>query len=206
MKRNVSDRILLILKKGGEVSVAALAAELGITKEGARLHLLKLAEQHYVKSTQKTEGVGRPITYYSLSQKGQSEFPDAHATVTVELLRSVKKLLGDNAVDLMITEREQQVHQRYEQEIEGSKSLEERLERLCAIRSAEGYMAEWRTENGDYFLIQNHCPIGAAANECGGFCRAELANFKRLIGSEFEMERVHHLMSGANHCVYKITS
>jgi predicted ArsR family transcriptional regulator len=32
-------------------------------------------------------------------------------------------------------------------------------------------------EGKEYFLIENHCPICAAATECQGFCRAELSNF-----------------------------
>lgn len=205
MKQSVADRILMILKEHKEISVAGLAVELGITKEGARLHLLKLTEMDFVKSIQKSEGVGRPVTYYSLSQKGLSKFPNTHAAVAVELLRSVKKLLGDNAVDLMITDRENQVYQRYEQEIQNSKTMEERLEHLSKIRSEEGYMAEWKTEKGEYFFIENHCPIGDAAAECQGFCHAELTSFKKLIGGEFQIERVQHIMSGGHRCIYKIS-
>ena len=34
-------------------------------------------------------------------------------------------------------------------------------------------LTEWNTENGEYFFMENHCPIGAAAAECLGFCDAE---------------------------------
>ncbi|ODS87721.1 MAG: transcriptional regulator [Chryseobacterium sp. SCN 40-13] len=204
MKQSIGDRILMILKENDEISVAALANELGITKEGARLHLLKLTEMDLVKNIRKNEGVGRPVTYYSLSHKGHSKFPNTHATVTVELLRSVKKLLGENAVNLLINDRENQIYQRYEQEIQNSNTMEERLEYLSKIRSEEGYMAEWKTENGKYLYIQNHCPIVAAAAECRGFCNAELTSFKKLIGGEFQIERVQHILSGAHRCIYKI--
>ena len=206
MKKSAVERILMILKMRGEISAAALAIELGITKEGVRLHLLKLAEEDLVKTNIKSEGVGRPITYYSLSQKGLSKFPDTHAHITVELLQSVKKLLGDNALDLLISEREKQVYERYEKEIRSAQTVEERLERLSQIRSKEGYMAEWKKENDEYFLIENHCPICAAATECQGFCRAELANFKQLIGNEFKIERIQHIVSGGNRCVYRISN
>src|SRR5690606_34028046 len=165
----------------------------------------KLTEMDLVKNIRKNEGVGRPVTYYSLSHKGHSKFPNTHANVTVELLRSVKKLLGENALNLLITDRESQIYQRYEQEIRHSTTLEERLEYLSKIRSEEGYMAEWKTEKGEYFYIQNHCPIGTAAAECHGFCNAELASFKKLMGSQFQIERVQHILSGAHRCIYKIS-
>lgn len=190
----------------GETSTATLATELGITKEGSRLHLLKLVEEGLVNANSKSEGVGRPVIYYSLSKTGLAKFPDTHANITVELLRSIKALLGDNAMDLLISEREKQVYKRYEKEIKtATQTLEERLDKLSQIRSEEGYMAEWKKENDDYFFIENHCPICAAATECQGFCRAELANFRQLLGAEFEIERLQHIVSGGNRCVYRIS-
>ncbi|UBM59503.1 transcriptional regulator [Marinilongibacter aquaticus] len=205
MKKAASDRILMILKMKGEASLATLAAELGISKEGARLHLVKMAEQDLVQVASKSEGVGRPIAYYSLSEKGLSKFPDTHAQITVELLQSVKKLLGENALELLINDRETQVFTHYEKLLDGSVTIEKRLEKLSRIRSEEGYMAEWKKEEGTYYLVENHCPICAAATECQGFCRSELKNFKQLIGQDFEVERTQHIVSGGQRCVYKIS-
>ena len=205
MRKTTVDRILMFIKMRGEISAATLANELGITKEGVRLHLLKLVEEDLVESYTKNEGVGRPTTYYSLSQKGMSKFPDTHALVTVELLRSVKNLLGENALDLLISQREQHVYQRYEKEMKDASSIEERLKILTKMRSQEGYMAEWTKADGIYYFIENHCPICAAATECQKFCRAELSNFRQLIGNEFKIERIQHIVSGNHRCIYRIT-
>ncbi|MEH0153016.1 metalloregulator ArsR/SmtB family transcription factor [Limibacter armeniacum] len=204
MKKTASDKILMILKMRGKITAAALAKELGITKEGVRLQLVKLTEEDLVETTSKREGVGRPVTYYSLSEKSTSKFPDSHAQMTVELLQSVKSLLGDNALDLLINDREKKIYQRYEDELKKATTIEKRLTKLCKIRSDEGYMAEWKKEKGEYFLIENHCPICAAATECQGFCRSELNNFRQLMGDEFLVERVQHIVSGEERCTYRI--
>jgi predicted ArsR family transcriptional regulator len=204
MKKNPTDIILMFLKMQGEATALRIAEELSITKEGARKHLLNLTAEDLVKPSMKSEGVGRPSTYYSLTEKGLSKFPDKHAQITIELLQSVKKLLGENALDLLISDREAQVYQRYEKALHDASTLEERLDRLSKMRSEEGYMAEWTKENDTYFLIENHCPICAAAAECQGFCRSELRNFKQLIGDKFEVERVQHIVSGGQRCVYQI--
>ena len=122
----------------------------------------------------------------------------------MELLRSVKNLLGDNALDLLIGDREKQTYGRYEVLLADAVTLEERLEKLALIRTEEGYMAEWRKEGDEYCLIENHCPICAAAIECQGFCRAELTNFKSLIGKEYNVERIKHILAGGQRCVYRI--
>ncbi|MAE87871.1 MAG: MarR family transcriptional regulator [Flammeovirgaceae bacterium] len=190
----------------GEVTASSVAEELGMTKEGARQHLLKLEKQELIRGKAKSEGVGRPVTYYKLSEKGLAEFPDSHAQVTVDLLQSVKNLLGENALNLLISDREKQTYHRYEQALSDDKTLEARLEKLTELRTNEGYMADWKKEDNAYYLIENHCPICAAAKECQGFCRAELKNFKQLIGEEYQVERVKHILAEDSRCVYKITS
>ena len=204
MKKNASDRILMLLKMRGEATTQLIAEELAITKEGARKHLLNLSENGLVKVTVKNEGVGRPTSYYSLSDKSLSRFPNTHADVTVQLLRSVKKLLGDNALDLLITDREAVVYKRYAKEMKDAETLEQKLGVLSKKRSEEGYMAEWKKEGDAYYLIENHCPICAAATECQGFCRSELNNFKQLIGADYEMDRVEYIIENGTRCVYKI--
>ncbi|MCQ9636715.1 transcriptional regulator [Chryseobacterium sp. WG23] len=206
MKKSAADRILMFLKMRGEATSHLIAEELTVTKEGARKHLLNLAQEGLIQSTVKSEGVGRPSTYYTLTEKGLGRFPDTHADVTVQLLKSVKNLLGENALDLLISDREKNTHNRYEKALAKSKSLEQRLEILVKVRSDEGYMAEWKKEGHDYFLTENHCPICAAATECQGFCRAELSNFQSLIGKNYTVERVDHIISGGQRCVYKISN
>ncbi|WP_250254233.1 metalloregulator ArsR/SmtB family transcription factor [Chryseobacterium sp. Marseille-Q3244] len=205
MKKPAADRILMFLKMRGEATSLLIAKELSITKEGARKHLLNLAEAGLIEPTMKSEGVGRPSTYYILTDKGLAQFPDTHAEVTVQLLKSVKNILGENALDLLISDREKNTHERYEKDLAKTKNLEQRLEVLAEARSKEGYMAEWKKEGKEYFLIENHCPICAAATECQGFCRAELSNFQSLIGKEYNVERVDHIISGGQRCVYKIS-
>ncbi|WEK33531.1 MAG: transcriptional regulator [Candidatus Pseudobacter hemicellulosilyticus] len=204
MKKSISDRILLFLKMKGEAEVAALSEELQMTKEGIRQQLLKMVEEGLVSSRTQSKGVGRPITYYAIAEKGTARFPDSHAEVTVQLLQSVKKLLGENALDLLISEREKQTLQRYETAMAGMDSIDQRLDKLSQIRSEEGYMATWKKENEEYFLVENHCPICAAATECQGFCRAELKNFQQLIGQDFDVDRVQHIISDGQRCVYRI--
>lgn len=205
MKRDASDRILMFLKMLGQATALLISEELDITKEGARKHLLNLATEGYIQSSQVSEGVGRPTTYYTLTEKGLSKFPDTHADITVQLLKSVKNLLGENALELLINDREKAVYEKYVKEMNKAKTIEKKLEALCEIRTNEGYMAEWKKDKKDFLLIENHCPICAAATECQGFCRSELTNFQMLIGSKYKIERINHIVSGGQRCVYRIS-
>ncbi|WP_087138197.1 helix-turn-helix transcriptional regulator [Elizabethkingia meningoseptica] len=204
MKKNPTDKILMFLKMRGEATSLIIADELAITKEGARKHLLSLSADRLVKATVKSSGVGRPSTFYSLTENGMARFPDTHADVTVQLLRSVKNVLGENALNLLISDRESVVYERYEKALAGTKTLDQKLKILSQKRSEEGYMAEWKKDNDTYFLIENHCPICAAATECQGFCRSELNNFRELLGPEYRIERTEYIIDNGKRCTYKI--
>ncbi|MGH7865744.1 MAG: hypothetical protein ACREQB_12195, partial [Candidatus Binataceae bacterium] len=69
----------------------------------------------------------------------------------------------------------------------------------------QGYMAECsRRADGAYLLIENHCPICAAARSCQGLCRDELALFRAALGAGVEVERIEHILAGARRCAYLI--
>jgi predicted ArsR family transcriptional regulator len=65
-------------------------------------------------------------------------------------------------------------------------------------------MAEASEEDGVFTLVENHCPICAAASACKGLCDRELSVFERVLGPDCTVERVEHLLSGARRCAYQI--
>ena len=66
-------------------------------------------------------------------------------------------------------------------------------------------MAEWREqEDGSLLLLENHCPICAAATACQGFCRAELEVFRAVLGPDALVTRQEHIVSGGRRCSYAI--
>src|ERR1700737_5202139 len=60
--------------------------------------------------------------------------------------------------------------------------------------------------DGSFLLIENHCPICAAAKTCQGFCRSELELFRAAFGTEALVMRQEHLLSNGRRCVYRVTS
>src|SRR5262249_8305363 len=109
------------------------------------------------------------------------------------------------ALERLIAAREAETRAHYTTALAGADTLQERIARLATIRSREGYMAEWRRDGDDYMLLENHCPICAAAATCQGLCRAELALFRAVLGAEATVMRTDHILAGARRCVYRIT-
>lgn len=200
-----ADRILMALKMHGALSSAALGKQLGITGEAARQQLLRLAEQDLVVSSSEAKGVGRPLLLWDLTSAAQSRFPDTHASLTAQLLGIIRMHMGEGALETIIDVREAETRTRYQSELAGKQDLADRVAALAALRTEEGYMAEWREEpDGSFVLIENHCPICAAAAACVGFCRAELEVFRSALGPGVSIARAEHIISGGRRCTYII--
>jgi predicted ArsR family transcriptional regulator len=199
-----ADRLLTLLKTTGPRTSAELAAALGVTAEAARQQLMKVASDGLVVAQSESHGVGRPAQRWSLTPAGHARFPDRHGELTVQIIRAARKELGQVGLERLIDARAAEARANYVAELEGAASLAERVARLAAIRSREGYMAEWQTDKSCFLLIENHCPICAAATECQGFCRSELELFAEALGPDVAIDRTEHIVAGARRCVYRI--
>jgi predicted ArsR family transcriptional regulator len=207
-RARVSERLLALLKTRGPQTAAALGQHLGTTDEAARQQLVKLGKEGLVETVSRSKGVGRPTQYWQLTPAGHARFPDAHAAVTVQLIANIRDQLGEAALDQLMAARELQTRTGYALEFADLEpdDLEARVARLAAIRTREGYMAEYWPEGDGFILAENHCPICAAATACPGFCRAELNVFQQVLGPNVRVERIEHILAGARRCAYRISA
>jgi len=199
-----TDRLLLLLKTKGPLATGVIAQELGITGEGARQQLQRLAEEGWVQFESISRGVGRPSLVWSLSDRGNRRFPDTHAELTVQLINTIRDVLGDEALGNVIMAREHKALLRYYDILVLEDGLEAKVRRFAALRSSDGYLAECRKEGEGYLLIENHCPICAAANACHDICKVELQTFQQIFKEWATVERLDHAIEGARHCAYRI--
>jgi predicted ArsR family transcriptional regulator len=111
---------------------------------------------------------------WCLTPAAESHFPDAHAGLTVNLLNAAEQTFGEEGVQRLVTRCAKQQIADYRSRIPARSPLQARLEALISIRSEEGFMAEvQRQRDGSFLLIENHCPISAAANVCPKLCEAK---------------------------------
>ena len=200
-------QIMHHLKMRGPQSVKILAKQLDMTTMGARQHLADLQQKSYVSQTREERQTrGRPVHMWKLAEKGHQQFPDTHAQITLELIDVIRSRFGEESLNQLIDQRNLRIQDHYQGELDASgPKLEDKISRLCELRSAEGFMAEVRLLPEGWLLIENHCPIYAAAESCQQFCRSELAMFQHLFTDLAAVDRVDYLLAGARRCAYKIT-
>lgn len=202
-----ADRLLFHLKTRGPAETLALAGALNISRQAVLQHLERLFADGLVDHADQRRGVGRPRRIWALTAAAQTRFPDTHAQLTLEMLDAVRAEFGEAGVDRMIARREAATSRTYVEAMATAKDLQARVARLAELRTAEGYMADWSPDpGGGFLLVENHCPICAAAAACQGFCRAELQVFRDALGPGVTVERTDHILAGARRCAYRITA
>lgn len=207
MSDTTADRILFRLKTRGPESIAALSEAFGVTSEAVRQLLVKLEADGLVGFEDHRAGRGRPKRLWHLTESGHARFPDRHADLTVGLLDAIRAEFGEAGLDRLISRREAEQRELYTATTAGAADLEERVALLADLRAREGYMAEWRREaDGALLLIENHCPICAAAAKCQSLCRSELDVFRAALGEDASVERVDHVLAGGRRCAYRVTA
>ena len=198
-------RILQALKTRGALDAQAVGEVLGISAVGARQHLLRLEQRGLVRSSSRAEKVGRPARLWELAPAAWAEFPDRHGELSVQLIAAVRAEFGEPGMERLIAARERDTAQRYATALQGVRGLAGRLQQLAELRSAEGYMASVVKEgSGRWLLIEDHCPVCAAARACQGLCRSELELFRDCLAAD--VERCEYLLDGARRCAYRVRS
>jgi predicted ArsR family transcriptional regulator len=197
--------ILNLLKQEGAMDSQTLASRLGVSAMAIRQHLYALQEEHLITYEEEARNMGRPAKLWQLTPAADRFFPDGYAELTLGLIQSAIEAFGEEGLERLLEVRTRHQINTYQTQILKEISLSEKLAALANIRTEEGYMAEVESlEDNSFLLIENHCPICAAAKSCTGLCDRELEVFQQVLGKKFLVERTEHIISGARHCVYQV--
>lgn len=198
------DKILKLLKVKGALTAKSLANELGLTTMGVRQHMLALEASGEVTFKDEKAPRGRPTRYWSLTEKTNSHFADRHDELSLQLIDSVIAVFGDDGLEQLISNREESSMRAYRLALADRYGVEEKLAMIAKLRNDEGYMATVMQQDDFYWLLENHCPICAAATKCINFCRSELHLFQTLLNDVAVITREEHIVEGARRCAYKV--
>jgi predicted ArsR family transcriptional regulator len=195
--------IVNLLKQTDAMDSQDLAAHLGVSAMAIRQHLYALQAEKLVTYTESARAMGRPVKLWRLTPAANRLFPDGYAELTLGLIESAREAFGEAGLSKLLDVRTAHQLATYQAQIPAEAALSQKLELLAGLRTAEGYMAEVQSlEDGSFLLLENHCPICAAATLCTGLCERELDIFQQVLGRE--IERTEHIVAGSRRCAYRV--
>jgi predicted ArsR family transcriptional regulator len=196
-----------VLKQEGEMDAQQLAARMRVSAMAVRQHLYALQAEKLVTYHERRRPVGRPAKLWQLTAAADRLFPDGYAELTLSLLTSIGQAFGKAGLARLLELRTRDQIAAYRRRVPGSESVEGRVKALAAIRTDEGYMASAKSQvDGSVLLVENHCPICAAAVACTGLCAKELEVFQTVLGRDVVVERTEHIVAGARRCAYRVAA
>ncbi|MBD2096792.1 transcriptional regulator [Trichocoleus sp. FACHB-591] len=219
-KQKAKDQILHLLKTQGAQTATTLSEQLQVSPMAVRQHLQVLQAEQWVTYQEERRPLGRPVKLWQLTERSLQLFPDSHADLMTDLLLGVETLFGTAGLEKLLADRMRRQLQTYAtklpeaisaaiaestwQEWIAQAGIAEPVQHLAHLRTQEGYMAEVLEAEGGWLLVENHCPICAAAQTCQKLCGSELEMFRTLLGSGVAVERVEHIIQGDRRCAYRI--
>ena len=166
-----------------------------------RQHIYQLQDEKLVTFEEQPRPIGRPAKLWELTPAANQFFPNGHTELTLDLLQALRQTFGEPGIEKLLEARAKAQRRDYAATIKPRASLKKRVTALAARRSEEGYMAEVETlGRGHYRLLENHCPVCAAATVCQGLCAKELWLFQSVLGPDVSVERTDHILAGARRC------
>jgi len=173
-----------------------------VSANAIRRHLKELEVDGLVSYGRVQRGVGAPTFAYRLTDRGDAQFPNRYQDALTELLMHIEERAGRGEVSGLFAERFRAHAEQLKTEL-ADQPVELRLQRLVRLLSDEGYMAEWKTENGAITLAEHNCAIRAVAERYPEICAAEVRFLTDVLAAD--VERREHIATGANACTYAIT-
>ncbi len=196
------EKIIMLLKKTGPMSIEDLSKELNITSMGIRQHLLSLERKGIIDYITKRSGIGRPAFLYKLTDKADYLFPKAYHDFIIQVFKDIEKNQSREMIENIFKWRKNRILKETKEALSEKKTLDEKIEFFKEILESKGYLAEIENVNNHYTLKQFNCPIYKLASEYNDACKYELQMYRELFSKEIIREKC--LAEGDISCTYII--
>jgi DeoR family suf operon transcriptional repressor len=154
--RGTRQLILETLKEYGRATVSGLAGAVGVKEVTVRHHLNALQANGLVCVEAERQPVGRPRHVFSLTEAGQSLFPQKYHLLAERMLDQLKASMPPETVEVFLQQLATQMADEVRAEIERL-PIEKQLARVVEVLSREGFMAQWKREGDTLRLTEHQC-------------------------------------------------
>jgi predicted ArsR family transcriptional regulator len=180
-----------------------LAEAVDINPISVRHHVTKLEAEGLIQSEEERHGVGRPRLVYSLTNKGMEQFPQRYLQLTLRLLQQLKANLSEKALGEVFQDLAVEIAGELTQGVDlEDLTLEERLQLLQEVLTAEGYIVNLQEEEDNYYILGASCPYHHVGEDYPEICLVDQELIAHFVSST--PERVECILDGDKQCKYRI--
>jgi predicted ArsR family transcriptional regulator len=180
--RSTRIEVLELLRRKGQASAEAIAADLHVTPNAIRQHLTNLERDGFVVSTPEKSRRGRPSLLFSLTERADSVFPKRYGQLATMVLQEVQEMGGPDALDEVFERMATRHAGAISRNLEGLE-FDEKLRRVVAWIGRAGTLAE-QTETPEGVKVTIHnCPFRNTALKFPQVCTITPHLISQLLGT-----------------------
>lgn len=193
-------RIVTLLRVSAK-TVNELAAELELTDNAVRAHLLSLERDGLIRQQGVQRGTRKPHFTYELTSEAESLFPKAYDALLNQLISVLKGRLTPAALDEVLREvgRSLAANANSDRKKDG---LETRIGKALSALEAIGGAAQLEKEGDKLVIRSGSCPLATAVAEHPEVCQLTEALLAEIIGKKVR-ERCDR--DGPPRCAFEIS-
>jgi len=195
-------KLLGLIKRSGECTIAWLEAGFDLNRETLRTHLKALVAMGLVeRSGVHRKGPGRPHVLYRLTPAGEALFPRREGMLLGELAGFLNERGHRDLLEEFFERRLARRRKELAPRVAGLRGRE-RLEATAGILSEEGFVAEVVDGEGGARLRLCHCPLQEMVALSDLPCRFEKRLIEGLLGARSRRETF--IPEGEHACTYAV--
>lgn len=199
VSQNEFDVVQLLLEHG-KCSIAQLEDYLSVTATAVRQRLKTLRAAGLIDRSKETEGRGRPIHLYWLTDAGRKVTGNNLSDLASALWQEVQKIPDDGIRQTVLAGVANRLATDFEELIEGE-STEQRLHSLANLMGQRDIPVSIESRDGQPMLKILACPFPDLADENRDACEIEQKLISKVIGGA--LERCQCSKDGDNCCSYQ---
>lgn len=173
---------ILKLLRSKQRTVNELAAQLQVTDNAVRAHLLSLERDGLVRRSGTQVGFRKPHAEYALTTEAEHVFPKAYGPLLDLVLSVFSKELGPDALQAGMREVGKKMAQSHLADLKG-KTREQRIEIALGVLADLGGAAGVREADGKQFIQGTDCPLSAATHHHPEACLIAESLLTEIIGT-----------------------
>lgn len=181
--------VLRTLKVGGHASVDQVAEAAELSKNAARVQLLKLESEGAVRRVAPPQtGTGRPPLTFALTAAGHARFPDADGAMLTELLDYLSEAGHDDLLRVFFERQWAQRRAALAERVGTDAPLPDKLRALRALLKAGDFMPQIRQrkhkQGARHVRVRAcHCPFPGAVAATRLPCQLERQFLADVLGA-----------------------
>ena len=168
------------LLRGTTKTVNELAAELKLTDNAVRAHLVSLERDALIRQRGIQRGTRKPHFAYELTDEAEHLFPKAYDTLLNQLITALKAKLTPKALKEILRETGRSLAG----DFTSGGNLEARVSKGLMALEAIGGSARVEKDEGKLFIRSGSCPLSTAVVEHPEVCLLAESLLSEITGAE----------------------